>query len=414
MNLFGFNLSVTRDQKSQIKNQKSFSPSSQSWLRGDDLDQSGTSLTNAYQQVVWVYRSINVLAEQVANIPFLFSAGERGRETLITSGPLLDFYNHPHPRLNRFKYWELRIMWLMLRGECFRVPIFEGRKLKRIVMLDPAMIQHIVEDHELIGWRYTGPGMLGPVASQVFLPEEVWFECLPNPFSFWRGMPPLLLADLPARTDFAASSFMRGIMENNADTGLIVRSDQLLGEEQREQVIATLRNRKRKAGTADRPIFLWGVNEIVKPELSSADLQFLENRKFSRSEICAAFGVPEEIVTTTDKAKYDVMAGARLNFLENRVAPLCARLEAEEEVTVHSIDPNAVGWFDIDTVPLMQEARRTRLAAAKSGFDMGIPFNELNRIFDLGFRRLPWGDIGFLPNRLQSVGMLSTPPKSKP
>ena len=57
----------------------------------------GQLLTNAYQQVVWVYRAINALAEQVANIPFLFSAGERGRENLITSGPLMDFYNRPHP-----------------------------------------------------------------------------------------------------------------------------------------------------------------------------------------------------------------------------------------------------------------------------------------------------------------------------
>src|SRR5215469_16495294 len=39
----------------------------------------------------------------------------------------------------------------------------------------------------------------------------------------------------------------------------------------------------------------------------------------------------------------------------------------------------------------------TRLAAAKAGFDMGIPFNELNRIFDLGFKPLPWGGKGYLP-----------------
>ena len=32
--------------------------------------------------------------------------------------------------------------------------------------------------------------------------------------------------------------------------------------------------------------------------------------------------MPEEIITTTDKAHYDVMAGARSNFIENRVAPL--------------------------------------------------------------------------------------------
>jgi phage portal protein BeeE len=199
---------------------------------------------------------------------------------------------------------------------------------------------------------------------------------------------------------------MRGTIENNADTGLIVRSDQTPGPEQREQVIAMLRNRKRKAGTPDRPIFISGVNEIIKPELSSSDLQFLENRKFSRSEICAAFGVPEEVVTTTDKAKYDVMQGARLNFIENRIAPLCARLEAAEESTVKVIDPNAVGWFDVDSLPIMQEARRSRLVAAKNGFDMGIPFNELNRVFDLGFKSFPWGNTGYLSNKLTPAGSL--------
>jgi phage portal protein BeeE len=85
-------------------------------------------------------------------------------------------------------------------------------------------------------------------------------------------------------------------------------------------------------------------------------MQFLENRKFTRSEICAAFGVPEEIVCTTDHNKYDVMSGARLNFIENRVAPLCRRLEAAEQRTVTVIDPKATGWFDIESLPIMQEA----------------------------------------------------------
>jgi hypothetical protein len=146
-----------------------------------------------------------------------------------------------------------------------------------------------------------------------------------------------------------------------------------------------------------------GTAEVIKPQLSSSDLQFLENRKFSRAEICAAFGVPEEIVTTTDYAKYDVMAGARLNFIENRVAPLCGRLEAEEDVLVKSLDPQANGWFDLDSLPIMQEARRNRLASARAGFEMGVPFNELNRVLDLGFKSLPWGDRGYVGSKLQEV-----------
>jgi phage portal protein BeeE len=427
MRFLGLDINITRSttptatRATDETSLSDLSPAAIAWLRGENIESTGPLLTNAYQQVVWVYRAINVLAEQVANIPFLFSAGSRGRENLITSGPLLDFYDHPHRHINRFQYWELRVMWLMLRGECMRVPVYHvppvshsatpaeraaaraRRRLKHVLVLDPASFHHVVQGHQLIGWRYTGSPTGTPLESQVFLPEEVWFEKLPNPFDFWRGMPPLYAATLAAKTDFAAANFMRGLIENNADLGVIVRTQTPMTPEQREEIRAALRQRKRRAGTADQPLLLWSGAEVIKPQLSSADLQFLENRKFSRSEICAAFGVPEEIVTTTDHNKYDVMSGARLNFIENRVAPLCRRLEAAEETAVKALDPHATGWFDTDSLPIMQEALRKRLASAKIGFDMGIPFNELNRIFDLGFKPLPWGDTGYLPSKYHSV-----------
>jgi len=268
-------------------------------------------------------------------------------------------------------------------------------------------MHHIVQNHELIGWRYTATPNC-PVESQVFLPEEIWFDRLPNPFNTWRGLSPLTPANLAMRTDHSAAHFMRDLVEHNAEGGLIVRADHQLTDEQRAQISSSIRNRRAAGNTT--PILLWGATEVIQPTLSSADLQFLENRKFSRSEICAAFGVPEEIVSSSDHNKYDVMRGARLNFIENRVAPLCARLEAEELQVIKAIDPNAVGWFDLDTLPIMQQARRDRLVSAKLGFDMGIPFNELNRILDLGFQNLPWGNNGYLGSTLQQAGSL--PPES--
>lgn len=423
MKLFGLNISIAR-RSAPAQPISQLTSESLAWLRGEDpANHDLPRLACAYEQVVWVYRAVNAIAEQIANVPFLFSRGQRGRESLITSGPLLDFYSRPHPRLNSFQYWELRILWLLLRGECIRIPVFlshehgampnlsqlktNNSKLKTVLMLDPCNFQHVIQDNELVGWRYTASGPQSPLPSRVFLPDEVWFDRLPNPFDFWRGLSPLTVAALAAKTDFAASSFMYGLMGNNADTGLIVRSDQQLTDEQQEQICAALRNRRCRAGTINRSLFLWGATDVIVPTLSSADLQFLENRKLSCAEICSAFGVPEEIVTTTDHNKYDVMRGARLNFIENRIAPLCARLEAEEQQTIRAIDPTAVGWFDLDALPIMQQARRDRLAAAKTGFDMGIPFNDLNRIFDLGFHPLPWGNTGYLPSNYQPVGLAS-------
>jgi HK97 family phage portal protein len=437
MKLFGLNISVTRSAAPPV--QRSLSPEAAAWLSGRDHEPIRTQLDNPFHRVAWIYRAASVLAEQIANIPFLFSRGERGREHLITSGPLHDFYDQPHPHINRFQYWELRVLWLLLRGECFRVPIYEDaaergassvergigsppsprpsppgegasflrrKRLRQVVILNPDHFREVIQDHRLIGWRYTGFPASTPIESQVFLPEEVWHDKLPDPFNFWRGLSPLHAADLAARADFAAGNFMRGVMENNGDLGLIVRTTDPLSEDQKDQLLAALRNRKNGAGVADRPPLLWNSCEIVKPTLTAADMQFLENRKFCRTEICAALGVPEEIVATTDHNKYDVMQGARLNFIENRVAPLCARLEASERATVKAIDPNALGWFDLDSLPIMQQARRDRLDAAKTGFEMGIPFNELNRMFDLGFPDLPHGNTCYLPKTLQEAGAI--------
>jgi HK97 family phage portal protein len=404
MKVFGFNISVQRETQPVVaKDGTQYPISAAIW---PEEARTGTVLSNAYQQVVWVYRAINALAEQVSNMPFRFSRTAGTGEELITTGPLVEFYGRPHPEINRFQYWELRVIWLMLRGECFRIPIYDsglggGRAhLKSVLILDPARFQHVVQENRLMGWRYIDYSRNSPLSSQVFLPEEVWHEKLPNPFDFWRGMSPLAVASTAAGTDHAAALFMKGLMENNGETGTVLRTAEQLDPEQREQLLAALRERKRRVGTADRPVLLWGGAEVVTPKMSSADLQFLANRKFSCTEICSAFGVPEEIITTTNAAKYDVMAGARLNFIENRVVPLCRRLEAEDDVTVKAIDPTADGWFDTEDHPVLAAARRERLAAARAGFEMGVPFNELNRAFDLGFRPLPWGDKGYVPSAM--------------
>lgn len=413
MKVFGLNIKIEREEKAVTK----ASPLT-SLMWKDSAEGLSGLLANAYEQSVWVYRAVNVLAEQVANIPFRFSRSVGDGEEVIKTGPLVDFYNRPHPRLNAFQYWELRVIWLMLRGECFRVPIFDesamtsasapdthgGRRLRAVLLLDPASFEEVVQDSQLVGWRYRDYRRDAPLSSQVLLPEEVWHDRLPNPFNFWRGLSPLALANVAAATDYAASQHMKGVMENNGDAGLVMKTSQPLDPEQREQLIAACLDRKRRAGRADRPLLLWGGTEIVTPKLSSADAQFLANRRYSCSEICAAFGVPEEIVTSTDNAKYDVMAGSRLNFIENRVVPLCRRLAAEEAVTVRTMDPTASCWFDVEDHPVLAEARRSRLATAKIGFDMGIPFNDLNRTLDLGFEPLPWGDDGYLATAVQKIG----------
>src|SRR6266487_3584264 len=229
----------------------------QAWMRGEDGALGSTSplLGSPFQQSVWVYTAVCALSQTISAIPFRISVGDRSGENLVTTGPLVDLFNRPHPRLNRFRFWEFIVTWYCLRGEAFVIgldasdnvlPIKSSRQPpSRLMVLNPDQFRHVVESFDLVGWRYQASPYSSPIRSMSFAPDEVIHDFLPNPYDFWRGMSPLSVAMLAAQTDFASAQFMKGLMLNNADAGVIVRSDDQLSPEQRESILASLRERKR-------------------------------------------------------------------------------------------------------------------------------------------------------------------------
>ena len=405
--------------KSKIQNLETKSWAS-AWLAGRESSLGGLSmLTNSYEQSSWVYACITTLAESVSAIPFRF-VDSRNSELRTVNPELVRLFEQPHPQLDRFQFWELIVIWLCLRGEAFVYPLRDLRgSVVNLTILCPDHLHEITRNGELAGWRYTASGTsaFSPQPS-AFLPEDLIHIKTPNPFNFFRGLSPLTIAWLSAQTDYAAAQFMKGLMFNNADTGLIVTTDAQLSPEQREVIEAALRNRKRSAGTPDKAVFLGGGVKIEKPSISAVDLQFLENRKFNRQEICAIFRVPQELIGFTEDANRSVSEAMRLNFMENRIGPLCRRLEAAIQPLISRMGRGAVnsdqlsvngnqsirGQFHIAATPIMQAAQRERFETATRLFSMGIPLNVINKNLDLGLPKLPHGDKVYLPTKLQEVG----------
>src|SRR6266481_9841638 len=230
--------------------QRSASPI-QAWLRGAENNgtEANAVLVSPFQQSVWVYTVVSALAQTVSAIPFRVSRGDRSGETVLKNGPVIDLFNRPHEYLNRFRFWEFIVTWYCLRGEIFvvaldksgailpikRLAAIRSQAPTALLVVPPDQFRHIVDGYELAGWQFTSTPLSGPLPAQSFTPEEVLHDFLPNPYLFWRGMSPLSVAMLAAQTDYASAQFMKGLMLNNADTGVIVRTDQQLAPEQRDQ-----------------------------------------------------------------------------------------------------------------------------------------------------------------------------------
>src|SRR5580765_7575968 len=298
----------------------------QAWLRGAEIPSESPILVSPFQQSVWVYTVVSALAQTVSAIPFRISSGDRSGENILTKGAVVELFKRPHPSLNRFRFWEFIVTWYCLRGEAFIVgldksghvlPIRSSDALRSnpptsLLVLNPEQFRHVVEGVDLVGWRFTAAPLTGPLPPLDLASDEVIHDFLPNPYLYWRGMSPLSVAMLAAQTDYASAQYMKALMLNNADTGVIVRTDQQLSEEQREQMLAALRARKSSAGTADRPLLLWGGAEVIQPSLSTADLQFMDDRKMNRQEICAVFfRMPQSLVGFTENANRSIAESER-------------------------------------------------------------------------------------------------------
>lgn len=436
---------------------KAISPEMSNWLRLDDMEASGegTKLGSPYVQSSWVYIAISRLAEKVSSIPFRISRMDGGTarrvralrgsadpahrhfirrtlgEAIVEGGDVIDLFHRPHPTMNRQLFWEMVVTWNCLRGEFFVLPLdasdqpvdlsLGSARVARMITLPTDMFWHVVTGYELSGWRYTGSPLVSPLPSEMLLPNEVIHSRTPNPFLYWRGLSPLLLALGPAAADYAASQYNKGYWLNNADTGVIVTTDQQATTEQRDAIIAALRERKRKAGTADRPLFLWGGAKVEKPTLSGMESQMIENRKMNRQEILAIYKMTDSVIGLTD-AKSSALTGGgnainqeEVKFIESTIAPLCEHLEAAVEPIVKSFGPGFVGWFDVDGLPVMQEARRARLDAGVKAFGIGASFNDINRVYDLGFPEYAgWGDRNFLPQALSVADRVGVEDESEP
>jgi HK97 family phage portal protein len=382
------------------------------WLAGSEPAGSGAQLSNALTQVSWVYACVMAKAGKLAQVPLgsedrpakddgRRSAGRRKEDQAVKlPGPMPDF-----------ELVQLISMWLDLRGEAFLAGVDPSGGVMRLgasapaglLILSPDRMREVTESGELIGWQYSArPGE--KIGKTVLLPEEVAHLRLPNPYNECRGLAPLAVASLPAQADFASSQFMKGLMLNNADTGVIVTTDQVLATEQQEQIKAALRERKRSAGSADRPLLLHGGMKLEKPALSSADLQFLENRKFNRQEICAIFQVPQEIIGFTEDANRSVSEQMAANWIHNVIAARARQIAAGLSRLL-----GREVYFDLDDLPEMQAMRRMRVDTGLKLFGMGVPLNDINDALDLGLPEYAWGEVGMLPYSLQPASAAMEP-----
>ena len=373
-------------------------------------------LTQPYREHVWVYACVNAIAQNISGVPLLFKTGPRKDPKVAESHALAGLFESPNPTMSGSQLVEATFVYLGLTGEAFYIAERQSEREvpRELWAFHPGRFKEVVDTETglISGWVYTRGVEEIPLQPH----EVVFFRCF-NPYHDYRGLAPLQAARAGIEQDFWASRYNTAFFKNSAQPGGVLETSSNLTDDEYQRVLAQWQDRHGGASKAHAIALLEGGLSYKQTGLSQKDMDFLEQRRWNREEIMAAFKVPKGELGLYEDVNYATAKTQRKLFWENTLLPKMALFEfVLWSQLLRQIEGGRV-WaeFDYSAVSALQEDRRELVECAGKLWSMGVPLNTVNEYLGLGLPAVEGGDVGYLPFNLAPVGQdQPSPEKSIP
>ena len=226
----------------------------------------------------------------------------------------------------------------------------------------------------------------GRVAATYLVDQENGFSELKhvklwNPLDDYYGLSPMSAAAVEVDQFNMSSKHNVNLLQNGArPSGAVVfkpQDDQgfavNLTESQRQQLLTDMNNRFSGANNAGRPMLLEGDFDWKEMGMSPKDMDFLNLKHMSATDIALCFGVPSQLVGVPDSQTYSNVAEARLALYEETIIPHLRKLSSDlNEWLVPLFDDRLTLEFDIDSIPALSERVKRTYENVTSAVREGI------------------------------------------
>ena len=275
-----------------------------------------TNYRNAYEQLEVVNRAVNMIVDDVAEIPF--SVGEQivGVNNIIKNirrskvDLLLNKEPNPFQDVSAFK--RNLIIDLLIDGNIFIY--FDGAHLYHL----PADKVTIETDEKTFIKKYSYDHTIDYSPREIIHIKENSFN------SIFRGVPRLKPAYRTMQLLGSMRAFQDNFFKNGAVPGLVLKSPNTLSEKIKERMLQAWVARYNPQSGGRRPLFLDGGLEVENlTEINFKELDFQEGIKSNERIILEAMGIPPILLDGGNNA--NIRPNHRLYYLET-VLPIVKKI----------------------------------------------------------------------------------------
>lgn len=363
-------------------------------------DQGGASPSNALR-IAAVYSCVRVISETVASLPlFVYRRLDGGGKERATDHPLYPLLHHaPTPRLTAFTWREMLQAHLCLRGNAYAW-IQRNRSdgsVRQLVPLHPDRVevkQRRNGDVYYLVQHADGAEKVERQPSEILHVLGLTTDGVVGRSPIQDARYAFEVADATART--ASNLYQKGFRH------MLVASHPKTLSPTAQANLATSIARHFGPDGNDEPLVLEEDTKVTPVSMTPDDAQFLETRKYTRSEIAGLFRVPLHLIGDLDRSTNNNIEHQSLEFVIHCIRPWVVRWE--QALTVALLGTQSDEYFvEFQLDALLRGDAESRGKFYTAMFNLGaLDTNEIRALENMN--PIDGGDVRYVPGNLMKLG----------
>lgn len=272
----------------------------------------------------WVFRCVTTIKDEVSKIEFILKRKDRnGNEETVFDHPALTLLSYVNEYFTKSTLFERLQADLELFGNHYWLIVKNSKGVPiEIYPLLSANVRPVADQTKYVKYyEYSMDGKGYKIPAE----DIVHFKNY-SPFSFIQGVSTLEAARLAVDNDEAAKMYSNQFFKNGAVPGVILEYPGTINAE--TQKIMRMQWDEQYAGfqKAYRTAVAAGGLKIHQMDVKQSDMQLIEQRRFSRDEIFAIFGVPPTIAGVNEATVYAAAKAAEYSFARFTIEPKLTKI----------------------------------------------------------------------------------------
>lgn len=325
-----------------------------------------------------VYSCVKVLSETVSTLPCYLYKKDGETKSIVDNKLNSLIYEAPNGFQTATEFWAQQVTNICLRGNSYSYVVRTGND--RVVEILPLPVDAVsinIQAQNQITYTIT-LGEKGNTTTMVAQPRDI-LHFKGMTLDGIQGISPIAYNGALLSNAIHSRNHANSVFTNGATPRGVLQTEGTLSDEAFENIKASWGASHGGTNNANRVAILEAGLEFKPVSMSPADVQLLESRKLSRSEIAGMYRVPPHLLGDLERATYSNISHQSLDFYKGAISPWLTQFESRLN---HTLLGTSTQCFKFDVTEFLRGDVETEVAAYKQLLECGVmsPNEVRNRL----------------------------------